>query len=154
MSKKTIIYILVAMAIAGIIGAYVGITERGDKKIEIKSEDREDVLKGEENIKDEENNLETDSNADIYIQTSQPQNEETKEEKQEEIKRTYPIVDTGVNVFYSNDASISTPQKGDLFYGQDAQYDTNTPSYKDNGDGTVTDLVTGLMWQKDMGEKM
>ncbi|MBF0257949.1 MAG: VWA domain-containing protein [Desulfamplus sp.] len=29
-----------------------------------------------------------------------------------------------------------------------------TPSYKDNGDGTITDLNTGLMWQKsDDGEK-
>ena len=27
-------------------------------------------------------------------------------------------------------------------------YATNEPSYRDNGDGTVTDLVTGLMWQQ------
>ena len=31
--------------------------------------------------------------------------------------------------------------------GQDAQYTGNAPRYQDNGDGTVTDLVTGLMWQ-------
>lgn len=28
---------------------------------------------------------------------------------------------------------------------------TNTPSYTDNGDGTITDNVTGLMWQKGFG---
>jgi hypothetical protein len=35
-----------------------------------------------------------------------------------------------------------------LFYGQDAQYLSNQPLYQDNGDSTITDLVTGLMWQK------
>ena len=34
------------------------------------------------------------------------------------------------------------------------QYLGNQPSYVDNGDGTVTDLNTGLMWQQDPGEKM
>lgn len=28
------------------------------------------------------------------------------------------------------------------------------PNYTDNGDGTVTDNVTGLMWLQDMGGKM
>ncbi|WP_202813775.1 hypothetical protein [Defluviitalea phaphyphila] len=28
----------------------------------------------------------------------------------------------------------------------------NQPSYTDNGDGTITDNVTGLMWMKDMGK--
>ncbi|KJU83017.1 protein containing DUF1566, partial [Candidatus Magnetobacterium bavaricum] len=27
------------------------------------------------------------------------------------------------------------------------------PSYKNNGDGTITDLKTGLMWQKTPGTK-
>ncbi|MBP1840120.1 DUF1566 domain-containing protein [Formosa algae] len=67
---------------------------------------------------------------------------------------TYPIVDTGVTVFYSNNAVISVPNSGDEFYGQDATYTGNQPSYTDNGDGTITDNVTGLMWEKDMGEKM
>ncbi|MDP7666657.1 MAG: hypothetical protein QF738_01185 [Rhodospirillales bacterium] len=34
------------------------------------------------------------------------------------------------------------------FYGQDAQYAGKAPSYRDNGDGTVTDLTTCLMWSK------
>ncbi|MBU2940798.1 DUF1566 domain-containing protein [Lacinutrix sp. C3R15] len=67
---------------------------------------------------------------------------------------TYTIVDTGVSDFYSNDAILSEPNEGDAFYGQDATYNGNQPSYTDNGDGTVTDNVTGLMWQQDMGDKM
>ena len=67
---------------------------------------------------------------------------------------TYPIVDTGVKEFYSDKTKISEPKKGQPYYGQDANYDGNQPSYTDNGDGTITDNVTGLMWEKDMGNKM
>ncbi len=66
----------------------------------------------------------------------------------------YPIVGSGVTSFYSDNAEISEPQAGAPFYGQDAHYTGNLPSYTDNGDGTVTDNVTGLMWQQDMGEKI
>jgi hypothetical protein len=31
---------------------------------------------------------------------------------------------------------------------QDAQYNGNAPGYTDNGDGTISDNVNGLMWQK------
>ena len=31
--------------------------------------------------------------------------------------------------------------------GEDSDYSTNPPSYTDNGDGTITDNVTGLVWQ-------
>ena len=68
--------------------------------------------------------------------------------------RPYMIVDTGVREFYDNTTIITKPKQGDPFYGQDAHYQINTPSYTDNGDGTITDQVTGLMWQKRMGEKM
>lgn len=38
-------------------------------------------------------------------------------------------------------------------FGEDSDYSIRPPAYRDNGDGTVTDLVTGLMWQQtDMGE--
>ncbi|WP_147676078.1 Lcl C-terminal domain-containing protein [Algibacter pacificus] len=67
---------------------------------------------------------------------------------------TYPIVDTNVSEFYSNNRVISEPNEGEAFYGQDGTYTGNQPSYTDNGDGTITDNVTGLMWEKDMGEKM
>ena len=32
--------------------------------------------------------------------------------------------------------------------GEDSDYHINPPSYIDNGDGTITDSVTGLIWQK------
>ena len=34
-------------------------------------------------------------------------------------------------------------------WGEDSDYTINPPSYTDNGDGTVTDNVTGLIWQKE-----
>jgi hypothetical protein len=58
------------------------------------------------------------------------------------------VVDTGQSKCYNNSQEITCPASGQSFYGQDANYAGNTPSYTDNGDGTVTDLVTGLMWQK------
>lgn len=66
----------------------------------------------------------------------------------------YKIVDTGVHSFYSNTALISQPVAGAVFYGQDATYQGNEPSYTNNGNGTITDNVTGLMWQQDMGNKI
>ncbi|MGQ1889468.1 Lcl C-terminal domain-containing protein [Thermophagus sp. OGC60D27] len=60
----------------------------------------------------------------------------------------YPIVDTGQKKCYNNQTEITAPVKGEAFYGQDAQFDGLQPSYTDNGDGTITDNVTGLMWQK------
>ena len=66
----------------------------------------------------------------------------------------YPIVDTDQTEFYSNEAIISEPAEGEAFYGQDGTYEGSQPSYTDNGDGTVTDNVTGLMWQQDPGDKI
>jgi hypothetical protein len=66
----------------------------------------------------------------------------------------YPIVSTNQTEFYSDVAKISAPTEGEDFYGQDASYLGNTPSYTDNGDGTITDNVTGLMWEQDMGDKI
>ncbi|HYV93227.1 MAG TPA: DUF1566 domain-containing protein [Chitinophagales bacterium] len=64
---------------------------------------------------------------------------------------SYNIVGTGVTEYYSNDAIISEPEPGHDYYGQDATYPGNVPSYTNNGDGTITDNITGLMWEKDMG---
>jgi len=66
---------------------------------------------------------------------------------------TYPVVDTGQDHCYGNSGEIACSDAEGAFFGQDAQYRGNTPAYRDNDDGTVTDLVTGLMWQKGMGEK-
>lgn len=59
----------------------------------------------------------------------------------------YPIVETNQTTFFNNTTTISASSAGDAFYGQDAQYTGNEVSYTDNGDGTLTDNVTGLMWQ-------
>jgi len=64
-------------------------------------------------------------------------------------EETYRLVDTGQGICYNADGErIDCPAEGEAFYGQDAQFTGNTPSYTDNGDGTVTDNVTGLMWQQ------
>ncbi|WP_372936071.1 DUF1566 domain-containing protein [Seonamhaeicola sp.] len=61
----------------------------------------------------------------------------------------FVLSDTGQDKFYDNDGNqIETPNIDDDYYGQDAQFIGIVSSYKDNGDGTITDLNTGLMWQK------
>ena len=63
---------------------------------------------------------------------------------------TYPIVDTNQGTCYDNSELIDCPADGEAFYGQDAQYTGNAPSYTDNGDGTITDKVTDLDWTQDL----
>ncbi|MBU2492077.1 MAG: DUF1566 domain-containing protein [Bacteroidetes bacterium] len=65
---------------------------------------------------------------------------------------TYPVVDTDQHNFYNNTSQISQPDESSSFFGQDAQYNGLQPSYSDNGDGTITDNNTGLMWQKNLLE--
>lgn len=60
----------------------------------------------------------------------------------------YPIVGTNQTKYFSEAAIIEAPLEGESFYGQNAFYPGNIPNYLDNGDGTVTDMVTGLMWQQ------
>ncbi len=61
---------------------------------------------------------------------------------------TYPIVDTGQDNCYNSDGeAIAWPAEGEAFYGQDAQVDGVPFAFQDNGDGTVTDLNAGLVWQ-------
>ncbi len=62
---------------------------------------------------------------------------------------TYPIVDSGQTACYdSNGVEITCPKQGTAFSGQDAQHNGNLPSYTNNGNGTITDNVTGLIWQQ------
>jgi len=70
------------------------------------------------------------------------------------VANSYAIVDTGQRIAYDNDDVISLPTSGADFFGQDASYIINAPSYTDNNDGTISDNVTGLVWQKEMGEKL
>jgi hypothetical protein len=68
-------------------------------------------------------------------------------------KLPYRIVDTGQIRCYDDRTETTFPKAGAPFFGQDAHYAGHAPSYRDNGDGTVSDLNTGLMWQADPGEK-
>ena len=60
------------------------------------------------------------------------------------------LPDTGQTKCYNNTSEIiPCPSPGQPFYGQDANYYTiNQPAYTPHGD-TVTDNVTGLMWQRE-----
>ncbi|MGD8950384.1 MAG: DUF1566 domain-containing protein, partial [Desulfobacterales bacterium] len=61
----------------------------------------------------------------------------------------HAVVDTGQIICYDDlDELVTCPAAGEPFYGQDYQHGGLQPSYADNGDGTVTDNVTGLMWQQ------
>jgi hypothetical protein len=60
---------------------------------------------------------------------------------------TYRIVGTEQTKSYNNFGVIPTPTAGQPFYGQNSNYPGNIPSYKNNGDGTITDNVSGLMWE-------
>ncbi|MFZ4455869.1 MAG: DUF1566 domain-containing protein [Bacteroidales bacterium] len=60
----------------------------------------------------------------------------------------YPIVGTNQSKFYDNTTEIKSSNVGSDFFGQNACYPGNKPEYKNNGDGTISDLVTGLMWQQ------
>jgi len=64
------------------------------------------------------------------------------------------IVGTGQTGCYDDHRQIAPPRPGEPFYGQDAQHPGPQPSYRNNGDGTVTDLITGLMWVQARGSKV
>lgn len=52
------------------------------------------------------------------------------------------LPDTGQNTSYTTT------------FGEDNDYTINAPFFKNNGNGTVTDTITGLMWQKTDGGEM
>ena len=81
---------------------------------------------------DDENSGESDATDDSDTESNLP-----------DVKCKIP--DTGQKYCFSLSAAIECPATGDYF-GQDAQYAGYKPEYTDNGDGTITDLVTGLMW--------
>ena len=67
---------------------------------------------------------------------------------------TYPVVDTNQNLAFDVKGQSVDPLPFQSSYGQDANYLGHQPDYTDNGDGTVTDNVTGLMWSNSPGEKV
>lgn len=84
----------------------------------------------------------------IPVATTSSPDEEQSENSSDVTVGLYPIVDTNQTSFYNNNQETSVQQVGDAFFGQDANYSGNQPSYTDNGDGTISDNVTGLMWEK------
>ena len=60
------------------------------------------------------------------------------------------IVDTGQSKCYDNSKGIHCPKPGKAFYGQDGNYQDVIPAYRDNRDGTISDMNTGLMWSKSL----
>ena len=68
--------------------------------------------------------------------------------------KSYVVNDTGQQIYYNDFAQTSAPGEGEDYFGQDAQYTTRQMQFSDNGDGTVTDMNTGLMWQQAVAGKM
>ena len=66
-------------------------------------------------------------------------------------KFNYIVPDTGQTKCYSSSGVITPPRPGQPFCGQDAQCAGPAMAYRDNGDGTVSDLTTGLMWVQARG---
>ena len=62
----------------------------------------------------------------------------------------YAQIATRQVTLYDNDGNVvSGLSSGDTFYGQDANYLKGASmAYTDNGDGTITDNNSGLMWQQ------
>jgi hypothetical protein len=69
--------------------------------------------------------------------------------------QNYILPSTGQTKTYDAVGNVLTNLKpGDPFYGQDGNYQKGKKiSYNDNGDGTVTDNVTGLMWAQEQSKE-
>ena len=66
----------------------------------------------------------------------------------------YVVADTGQTLCWNNSNIITCAAAGQPFYGQDSQHTGRQPAYQNNGDGTITDLTTGLMWVQARGTKI
>ncbi|MEI7771684.1 MAG: DUF1566 domain-containing protein, partial [Chloroflexales bacterium] len=67
-----------------------------------------------------------------------------------------PFISSGTS---TTTASLKLPDTGQVtdytaIVGEDSDYTLNLPTYTDNGNGTVTDQVTGLIWQQNDGGEM
>jgi len=58
-----------------------------------------------------------------------------------------PLPDTGQTKCYDNNFEIICPLPGEQFYGQDAQYDINTPSYTKLGDNGTELQDNATSWR-------
>ena len=84
--------------------------------------------------------------SDADTETSTTDADSTAEPGSVDSSLSFPIVDTAQCACYDDSDEIDCPAMGEAFSGQDAQTTGYAPSYTDNGDGTVTDNVTGLVW--------
>jgi len=66
----------------------------------------------------------------------------------------YKIRHTGVYKYYDTISVISNPESQSVFLIQDAKSYDVTDNFIDNGDGTIADNVTGLMWTKNLTPKL
>jgi hypothetical protein len=92
---------------------------------------------------------------DEGVDSSPSSNAASTQESKEAVvgELSYRIVDTNQLLCYDDEQSVACPEASARYFGQDAQYSGNMPSYTDNGDGTITDNITGLMWQKAVADK-
>lgn len=76
--------------------------------------------------------------------------EDTDSDDGSQVERSYELVATGQVTLYNNDGEvISGLSIGDALYGQDANYlKGSSMLYENNGDSTITDTNTGLMWEQ------
>ena len=78
----------------------------------------------------------------IFVFSCSSQKKETIQQTPITVEAVKKLPDTGQTTSYT-----STP-------GEDADFTINAPSYTDNGNGTILDNITGLMWQKTDGGEM
>jgi len=62
----------------------------------------------------------------------------------------FQVPDTGITECYDADGNqiFPCPGPGEPYYGQDGNLILNDMSFTANGNGTLTDNVTGLLWQQ------
>jgi len=99
---------------------------------------------------DDDTGNDDDDTSDDDDDASDDDDDTSGDDDDDNLELPYVIVDTNQTDFYNNNIQISEPPYASNFFGQDAHFTRNAPSYQDNGDGTITDLNTGLMWQKDL----
>ena len=78
----------------------------------------------------------------LFVSSCSSQNDDLTTDPVVTSKTTVTLPDTGQATSYTSTS------------GEDADFTINSPSFTDNGDGTVTDNVTGLIWQKTDGGEM
>lgn len=83
--------------------------------------------------------------SNVYCQDYNNQNENAPIEE----TLSSPLVDTGQTTCYDSwGVEIDCPSIEETFHGQDAQFNGRSFDFTDNGNGTVTDNVTELVWQQ------